>query len=491
MTTEEVLQDIQENKKIAEGLIIGAFINQIDLISDYEINSSKLSDVSRFYYNLISNLYATGYKDVDKVTVHSYLKNYPDLLSTFNEYGGFNTLKGLANASSTTNIGANVSALEKYVLLEELHAKQVFDITAVYEDKLKLMKDAQTISAWYEYQLNEATLGVSYSDIKFESFEITDSDIDYFKQGNMIGVRYNTTSPLLDYATLGFPKGDFSIIGSFINHGKTSFTAYTAFGMAKKQQKIGIIANEQDLLSYKQLLIMYVMVHELQYLKLKRKTLKMGAWTKEDEEYLSRARDIIKEKYAPYLSFLEVFDYDTSVVSRAIKRWAKMGFSLIIYDTLKADFTNTDGWVSLIKSTRELYQLAHRDNIAVVGVMQLRMAELNRRVLDLDVLANGRQSSETASEVMFFRNLFADEMPGEANEATIYRYKKDSEGKYTSIKEIVTLKPDADPDEYKVFFIAKTRNDKVGTAVVYRFSGDYNVWQEIGYIDIVDDCVAS
>lgn len=489
MTIDEVLKEIEENKKIAEGRIIGCFLNKIDLITDYSLNPANLTDTSRFYYGLISELFASGYKDMDKVTVMAFLKDSPELLQQFNDYGGYQVLSGLAKASSVANLDATIKEFEKYVMLEELH-KRNFRIEDIYEDKLKHMPDANTMSAFFEYQLADASLEVSHSDIEFQTFEVTDEDLERFRSGAMIGIRYNETSPLLDYSTLGFPVGEFSIIGSYINHGKTSFVAYTMYGMAGRGQKVGIIANEQDLDAYKQLLIMYVLSRDLKYKGINRKAFKMGAWSDEDYKQIKQAQAIIKEKYMPNLSFLEVFDYDTTVVSRAIRRWSKMGFELAIYDTLKADFTSTDGWISLIKSTRNLYQLAHREQMAVVGVMQLAMSQMNRRKLNLDVLANGKQASETASEVIFFRNLFPDELSGEKNEAQVYRFKKDSKGKFTEIKELVEIDDTVDCSEYKVFTICKTRNDKVGTSILYRFHGDHNVWEEIGYIDIVDDTMA-
>lgn len=487
----DVLKEIEDNKKIAEGRIIGSLLNQMDLITDYPINPIKLTEMGRFYYNLISNLYSKGYKDIDKVTIANYLKDLPSLEKQYQEYGSYNTLKTLSNASSVVNIDAVIKEFEKYVMLEEL-SKRHFRIEEVYDSHLKRMPDAKTIESWYEVNLDDASVNINYSDIEFESFEITDDDMEAFKQGAMIGVRYNSTCPLLDYSTLGFPIENFTIIGSYVNMGKTSFMAHTMFGMAGQGQKVGIIANEQSIRDYKMLLIMFVLVYDLRYIKMNRKTFKLTTWTKEDMEQIQKARKIIKEKYAPNLSFFESYDYDTSVVSRVIRRWSKMGFDLAIYDTLKADFTTADGWISLIKATRNLYQLAHKESIAVVGVMQLRLSDKKRRILDLDVLANGKQSSETASEVIFFRELFEDEMPGEKNEASVYKYEKDKNGQFvTSSQKIVQIDPSSSHKDYRVFTICKTRNDRVGTSILYKFNGDFNVWQEIGYIDVKDDYVVS
>lgn len=486
----EILVEVQTNKKIAEGRLIGCFLNQIDLISDYPLKPSKLSDETRFYYNLINELYSKGYKDIDKVTIMAYLKDTPSLLEQFNNYGGYQVLSNIASASSIVNINGVVQDLEKNIMIQELHERG-FNIAKVYDDTLKKMKDANEISAWFEYQLDEANLEIQYSDIEFQTFEITDEDLDFFRQGAMVGVRYNNTSPRLDYATLGFPIGEFTIVGSFINHGKTSFMAYTMFGMARKGQKVGIIANEQNLMAYKQLLIMYVLVHDLNYTKLKRKNLKWGVWGENDETQLMKVKSVVKEKYLENLSFVELFDYDTTAVSKAIRRWSNMGFELAIYDTLKADFKDSDGWVSLINSSRQLYQLAHRENIAVVGVMQLAVSQMHRRTLSLDVLANGKQASETASEAIFFRNLFADEIGEGKNKAKVFDYVKDDKGQFTETIKLIDLDPTIPLEEYKVFRICKTRNDRVGTSVLYHFNGDLNLWTEIGYIETVDDMIAN
>ena len=72
----------------------------------------------------------------------------------------------------------------------------------------------------------------------------------------------------------------------------------------------------------------------------------------------------------------------------------------------------------------------------------------------------------------------SDEYTGEKFDVKAYKHIKDPiTGKYTSAKQLITLDKDKD---YKVFFIAKTRNDNVGLCILYEFDGNWNKWIEKG-----------
>src|SRR5690606_23093460 len=103
--------------------------------------------------------------------------------------------------------------------------------------------------------------------------------------------------PLMNYLTLGIPKKNFTIIGSYINQGKSSFvSANIAFPIAETGMKVGILANEMELDVYKILLLLYVLTNRVEYYGLTRKKIKMGKFTSEDKEAIRKASEIIKNE---------------------------------------------------------------------------------------------------------------------------------------------------------------------------------------------------
>ena len=80
-----------------------------------------------------------------------------------------------------------------------------------------------------------------------------------------------------------------------------------------------------------------------------------------------------------------------------------------------------------------------------------------------------------------FRDIWSDEWAGEDYDIKPYRLVKGADGKYK--QESYTLEKGKN---YKIFFHFKTRNDEVGTALVYRYDGYQNKWIECAYCNVSD-----
>ena len=475
-----MLDIIKEKKQTIEGSIIGCLLNDADMIAEHSIDARRMGKDGSFYYSLFHHLYQMGYQVFDEVSIYAFLQENEELLKGYNDRGGYSTLKDLKSIVDVKNLDVYIDIFNKYCLLEELDSKG-FNVEKEF-DKFERMTTSQVFD-YFEYQLNSISVDIG-GDTEFESFEVTEQDIVDLESGENIGIQYGKHSPLMNYLTLGIPKGNFTIMGSYVNQGKSSFVSNMAFSVARAGTKVGIVANEMAIKDYKMLLIIYVLTNDLNYYKLTRKKIKMGQFDDEDSVQIHKAREIIKEHYVPNLYFAKTFDYDMTRTKKIIKRWAKLGIELVFYDTLKSSMEDNSVWESLIEATRVLYQLASKEDIAIVGVMQLALHTNQRRVLDLDVLANGKQASEPASECILFRTIHPNEKVGEKFEAKCYRFIKDPSGKYSNVKEMIELDPNK---TYRIFFLAKTRNDEVGTAVIYEFKGHLNVWKELGFADIRPD----
>jgi len=101
-----------------------------------------------------------------------------------------------------------------------------------------------------------------------------------------------------------------------------------------------------------------------------------------------------------------------------------------------------------------------------------------RRYLDLSCVGKSRAIAETATQVVMFRTLSADEK----EKIVVYNRKKDpATGKFTSIKEQVPIDPDKD---YIVLFTPKNRFGDTQPQIVYERNMAWNSLREIGYTEI-------
>ena len=98
--------------------------------------------------------------------------------------------------------------------------------------------------------------------------------------------------------------------------------------------------------------------------------------------------------------------------------------------------------------------------------------------MDATCLSNAKQIKEVFSEMVYMRQVWEDEMEGQKYDIKPYNLKKDTQGKYTKIKETYTMSPDK---KYLILFLDKTRNDEDAQTILYEFNGRYNLWKEIGY----------
>lgn len=266
------------------------------------------------------------------------------------------------------------------------------------------------------------------------------------------------------------------------NCGKSSFI-FNNIVIPLNEQGIGvgIISNEMRSKTYKMLLLIYVLTHELNYWKMTRKKLKMGNFNEEEHEMLRKAQNIINEKYSN-IKFIKLESDNLEMVFKHIKKMAHMGVTAFMFDTFKSDdVMNTAMWESLLLNSRKLYHLVDSLNIGMVLTYQLALYTTNQRWLDAGCLSNGKQIKEVFSEMVYMRQLWADEYTNEKYDCKPWRFKKVGD---TRIKENIELDPEK---KYIVCFVDKTRNDEDKKTILFQWDGQWNKWQEIGFCTIVND----
>ena len=517
MTHEEYLKSIEDKLKskldVTESLLIGSFWKNPELYSEHTLNHKQLSEDGCFYYQIGAKMYADGNNVFNDASVSILLEKHPILLEGWNNRGGWNTIKSIMSISEPKNIESYIDDFNKYQYLKFLHSKGF----CIDLDKMDKMSAKQTM-AYYEYLIANDEIQVD-SDVEFEPLYMTKEEIQDLKDGVLQGVQYGywdykpeenekhiyakphrkpnkdgTTKiysyhggclPLLNNATLGLERKNLTMIASYINKGKSSI----AFGnfvipVIERGHKTLIISNEQDALSFKILMTVYVATKYYNYYGLTRRKIKSGSFSEEDEFYMNLVQDFIKKFYydTGLIQFCKIYDYSMEKVSRAIKRFAKTGGEVFLYDVLKSA-DNEKAVSELIENSKVLFQLASKNNLAGIVTMQLQMGlENKQRYLDMSCLSFSKHTLEVFSSAIFFRDLWGDEIDTESKfYCKPYRWIKDEDtGKYLGKKE-VPLDPDK---KYSVVFIVKTRADEIGNPLLLKKNLAYNQWEEECYCEI-------
>lgn len=486
MDLEKCLEKINENREQIEAPFVFCFWKDPDLYDDYKFVNDKKdetlkSEDAQFYFNLGKALYDAGFRKFDNITVYGFLQNKPNVKETFEDYGGYREVENLKQLVNVENVDAYFDKIAKLNTLEAL-CELTFNS---FEDVSKFDKmSSQQVYDYFEYKLNDISIASTH-DVEEESLVIDDEFIEECNTGDAVGISYAKNCPIMNYLTLGVPLGEMFMIAGHSGVGKSSFVFENmVLPMAEEGVKVTIVSNEMRSKDYKIMLLAHILTKELNYWGLTRKQIKMGHFTNEQREMLNKAKKISQEKYSS-LGFIKLFDNDIGKVLKYIKKKSKRGYQIFVWDTMKSDDSLDEKmFLQLLINSRKVFQLASKENIAIIPTYQLALYTVNQRYLDASCLANGKQIKEVFSEMIYMRQLWQDEYTGEKYDCKAYQLQKNEDGKYTKVKRMIELDKDK---KYIVAFLDKTRNDEDKQQVLYEVNGRFNSWKEIGYCNILNE----
>lgn len=480
--------NLTQNRIPLEGnFVLSLYKNPLELYGDFPIDVDRdlMTADGKFYYNLGKNMIDKGIKTFDEISLITFLNDYPDLKIEYENRGGWKAISEYTEVLDTENIDAYYNELVKNNLLVQLEDKG-FDISSNLNIYNKL-NTADDVIDYLDAQLNTVALKITH-DLKLETLEYNKKDIQKKQTGEQVGLQFEESCPLLNNFCNGIPRKGLTMFASYTNGGKTSFVFENiVIPLAKKEIKVCIISNEQDSIIFKDLLYLHVLTDDLDYWNINRTKLKDLNFNDQDWEAFNKANEIIEEKYKPYILFQRVYDYGIKNVKRTIKKLAKQNFELFIYDTFKVDATTDVVWQAFLNDSKELFQIASKENIAVITPVQIALSTKGKvRWLNESVLSNSKQISEIYEEIFMFRDIWRDEYTGDLNAIHPYVYETDQKDEFLNIKQEIPLIYD-DNNHYKIFFHCKSRNGEVGRTVLYKFIPYSNKWKEIGLCTVGED----
>lgn len=486
MELNTILDKINKNRAESEAPFVFCLWKNPDLYDDYRfVNETDEKTIrnpdARFYFNLGRALYKEGYRNFDNIAVHTFLKDKDAVRKQFEEYGGYKEIEELKSLVNIENVEAYFDKIAKLNVLDSMF--RMFFSTFDNVERFDKMS-SQQIYDFFEYQLNNISITATH-DIEEEELHIDDKFIAECNSGDTVGISYGRRCPLLNYLTLGVPLGDMYMIAGHSGAGKSSFAFENmVLPMVQDGVKVAIVSNEMRSKDYKVMLLVHILTRDLNYWGLTRKQIKVGNYTPEQWEMIAKAQKISEEKYSN-LQFVKLFDNDVTKVMKYIKKNAKKGYQVFLWDTMKSDDSLDEKmFLQLLVNSRKVFQLASKENIAIITTYQLALYTVNQRYLDASCLANGKQIKEVFSEMVYMRALWDDEYTGQKYDCKPYTLVRNNEGKYTNVKKFIQLNPDK---KYIVAFLDKTRNDEDKQQVLYEVNGRFNNWIEIGRCNIINE----
>lgn len=469
---------IQKRNEVECNFIFSLWKNpeQFEEYKKVENGKDIITDDGMFYYGIAKQLYNLGNKRFDDITVYTFLEDKEQLKKGFEKRGGFGTVSEIMNLIDTKNIDSYYDELIKNNSLLNIYDE--LDVDKNY-DKFSKMTSSQLYD-YIDYKANNIFIN-NVEKLKSENIsEGYESYIDEWDKGVMRG--FTIGYPILNYRLAGVHKKNILLHLAHIGNGKTtSSILFYILPAIEHGENVCIIANEQDVNEFRQMILSTVLFNRVGYKKINRQRFIQGGFSAEDRENINKAADWLKMQEGK-ITFVETSDYSINNVKKIIRQNSKVGCGLFVFDTLKPEVENSaSAWADFSETAKELFLLAKQEDVAIVATAQLSSESASRRFLDLSCVGKSRAISETASQVVMFRSM-TDE---EKEKLKVFNLKKDKEtGKLTNVREIINLDPDKD---YIILFTPKNRFGSVAPQIVYERNMAFNSMREIGQVQITYD----
>lgn len=525
------LKKLREESYNKEAILVGMMWNNPDLYGLYSaevLNKNTMGNtIWSFYLGLGRNLYNKGLTVFDDISVQNEVVSLK-LEDRYEKYGGYQTIEELMEETKgkESNFEAYYEEVKKYALLREYYKLFGDKVISNSDEKYNYKNmTRQMISVYWNDKLNN--IDIENNDTQIVAYNLLDDLEKFIEQLDInpdIGMPFHKAYRMTEMIN-GWDFGTVSILGSFSGNGKTSFTTEKIIlACIENNEKLAIIANEQDLSQYRKLLLITIMGTELynkfkkfhKNIRFNRKNINKGNFTNEEKEKLKMAVEWVNEvtgrksgEKNPLIKFIPLEDYTMENVKKAIKKYANRGYRRWIIDTAKpSEGGNKERWQQFVEDFDVIYKLARKDggglNLAIFCTIQLADTFKNKYWLDEQSIADGKKIKNVVDLVWHMRPAHPTEYEGGEKEIDILTYtpldkylERDDFNDEESVreqKEIIEIdgkeyiKEKIKLDKKKVYYLLFTSKNRRGQSnitgldvLVFEVDFNGNRWKEIGY----------
>lgn len=481
----KAVKKVKEYKLSAEANIVSIFFINPDLL--YAYDNLKLehftNNVWKVFFTIAYDIFIKEKKQsLDEITVGLYLEKHNKLRIKYDEYGGYNTIDKAKEYVKEENMSGYINELFKWnAVLYLLKMKfPVYDNLSKFADM-----DAEQIYAYYESKLNHIFVNID-GDVK--SYNLCDnihSLVDEMDKGLAVGMPlYN--SPILNKEIGGNLDGHITMLGALSGMGKTTTTIELILPqILKYNEKLCAMINEEDVIKWRKELIIWV-ANNIYNVDFQKYRLRDGKFSDEDKILLNKCADWIEEKKEnKNITIIPFPKYTSSLAIKTIKKYASLGCSKFILDTLKAssNITTDQIWNDMTKDSVAIYDTIKPTgkNVHIWVTYQLGKSSTKQRHYTNDNIGLAKNIVDVASTNLMIRKPFDDEFEGEKNELKCFRL----EGKNKLTRIPFKLKRDK---HYSIIFITKNRFGSTNEfQIVAENDFSRNVYKEIGIVNVPMD----
>ena len=487
-------KEIMKNRINKEGLLLGDLFNDILLVKEYKMNEDMfVSEKGKFYFTIIHCLIR---KDIYKVTdADIKLSITDDMLKTYENLGGFATIKKLMKISNGENFDSHLDdVLKGNVLMSfvddgldltntiEIKNKKGKTIEKTYLEIFEAMNCEQVLS-FMQTRISDSIQLPSNNGAIEDDGMIGDDFINSLTEGTELGVPIDSIKfgnesikfmPTINKEILGLRRGFVTGIGALVNQGKSTLMTEIAMSLAGAGEKVLYITNEMKVNDVKLNFIAYTLANVLNQSNITKKKLKSGNLTPDELEKVKIAKDIYNSNLGENIFLISINDSNLEQVKSFTRKYAlSKGITCLLYDTFKADYaTGDEDYKDLIIGSRLIDKLCREFNLVGVIALQISQSFSGNLILDISMLAGSKQVNEVLDSLILFRNLFYEELDNDHKYfCEPYTWIKD-ENTHELVKKSVNIDKKG---TYRIFFIVKTRDGNTfndsNTAYLYSFQG--------------------
>lgn len=490
-------EKLLESRLTEEGNICGCLLNDLTLYDDCGLSSNDFVTKSgRMLFTIGKEIRDKRCYTFDEITFLSNVnEDIKDKIN--NEFGGFRQIQNVMDAVSLKNYDSFLDDLNKSNIILALSRKNFNLLDEMTLDNGKkvvpyqLFKKltASEVIDFYEGTLSTLDTKINSSKIVEQGFiDFDDAFLERLENKEEMGVSFGEagvningdiikTFPFMSSNILGVKHGTLNCWAAHSGAGKSTYMITVLMSLISQGERFTIVTNESSISDVKIQFLVWTLTRCLDYWEVSKKKLSSGNLTDKDKQMIQEARKYWKEHYLKAIKITSLSDADARLTCQIIKKdITRGGYSGFLVDTFKLsmDVGNNDTfWMSLIRDTRSLTEIAMKYNVIGLMTVQLALNSLNRCWIDASCLSNSRAIKETLSNLIMFRKVTDLELdPSSPYYIHPFRHKQKEDGSWYEEEFL--------PDRSKVwrlFFIDKCRrgadSNDTGIAYLVRYDGDF------------------
>ena len=479
------LNTLLSNRKRVEGALSLLVLKNPDLLDEYRLKEEDFVYDDAKNILKLSNLLANKVIDkVDSIAIDVIFDQNKDLKEYFDERGGSKALILESKKIDESNFELFYDELLKQNYLVKIN-KLGFD-TSRYAEKFK-NATYNDVKAWIEYNLldiddDNSSLGRG---LEIHDFDLTDEMIELVLSGELFdSLSIAEFSPILNSIINGVVLKSSIIVSAPSGRGKSTFvTSNMIYPLLKQGEKIILISNEMTFMQYMQMYISIISAREFNDYSVTRNKILKGTLD-DGKEKLKRIQKYIRENITSNggnIKFINYNDGNMDVVIRSVKKLSKLGYSTVIFDTMKPEDSSVgNAWGKIIEDYKRLVYTIQECNMALITPYQIAQGSSDKRLLSRADFAEGKGIITVASVSLVFRPLKYDEFDEGKYAIKPYKLLWDkNEKKWKKVKIPFSINDYGDK-KFIILSVDKNRFGEDNVHILYMFDGSHAIFREIG-----------